>query len=262
MYAFAGILAALLERGRTGRGQVVEVSLLDSLAEWMGYPLKFAADGGAPPARAGAAHATIAPYGPFAVADGQVVLAVQNEREWRAFCAGVLCRPELADDPRFASNSLRAANSGALHAAVDAALGAESVAAVEARLAEARIAHGRVNDVGGLAAHPQLAARDRWREAGTPSARSGPCCRRSRCRDGSRAWARCRTSASTPTPCSPRSATPAARSPRCARPAPSEGTGVGTLQGPANSPESGAAQGEGPYRRKPMTAGPRPAVVE
>jgi crotonobetainyl-CoA:carnitine CoA-transferase CaiB-like acyl-CoA transferase len=168
MYAFSGILAALVERGRTGRGRAVEISLFDALTEWMGYPLYFTAYGGTAPTRFGAAHPAIAPYGPFTAADGEVVIAIQNEREWASFCAGVLEHPELATDPRFASNSLRVANRGELSAALDAVVGALTVAALTERLDRARIANGRMNEVAGLLEHPQLSGRDRWRRIDSP----------------------------------------------------------------------------------------------
>jgi crotonobetainyl-CoA:carnitine CoA-transferase CaiB-like acyl-CoA transferase len=167
MYAFSGILAALYERNRTGRGRAMEISLFDSLAEWMGYPMYYTEYGGDAPVRSGASHAAIAPYGPFAAADGDVVLAIQNEREWLSFCTTVLCRPELATDVRFSSNSARVANRDALHAAVEAALGAQTVEQVTKRLAEAKIAYGRMNDITGLVHHPQLSSRNRWREVGS-----------------------------------------------------------------------------------------------
>lgn len=164
MYAFSGILAALFERHRTGRGRAVEISLFDSLAEWMGYPMYWTEYGGIAPMRSGASHAAIAPYGPFAAADGDVVLAIQNEREWLSFCTNVLERPELAADPRFATNSARVANRVELHDAVDAALRVLPVDKVVERLSAAKIAYGRMNDVHGLVSHPQLSSRDRWRE--------------------------------------------------------------------------------------------------
>jgi itaconate CoA-transferase len=168
MYAFAGILAALVERGRTGRGRAVEVSLFDALAEWMGYPIYYTAYGGAPPRRFGAAHPAIAPYGPFTAADGEVVIAIQNDREWASFCVGVLNRPELADDPRFATNTLRVANRDHLLVTLDAILGSLSADELTQRLDNARIANGRMNDVAGLLNHPQLAGRGRWRQIGSP----------------------------------------------------------------------------------------------
>jgi crotonobetainyl-CoA:carnitine CoA-transferase CaiB-like acyl-CoA transferase len=168
MYAFSGILAALVERGRTGRGRVVEVSLFDSLTEWMGYPMYWTSYGGTAPARSGAEHPGIAPYGPFAAADGEIVLAIQNDREWRVFADQVLGRAELGTDPRFATNTDRVANRAAVHAAVDAVLGVLPAAEVGRRLTAARIANGRMNDVEGLLAHPQLTGRDRWRPVDSP----------------------------------------------------------------------------------------------
>ncbi len=172
MYAYSAILAALIERGRTGRGKRIDVSMLESMVEWMGYPLYYAFDGAEPPPRSGAAHATIYPYGPFPAGDGDVVmLGLQNEREWRVFCERVLERPALASDPRFASNAARTAARDALHAIVVeafAALGAEQVVA---RLDAAQIANARVNTMAEVWAHPQLRARgalDRGRHARGP----------------------------------------------------------------------------------------------
>ena len=167
MYAYAGVLTALLMRARTGAGTVVEVSMLEALGEWMGYPLYYAS-GGTAPRRSGARHAVIAPYGPFAGGDGDVVyLGIQNEREWRAFCAQVLRRPELTDDPRFAANALRLANRPALDAEIEAVFGALDTAEIAARLDEARIANARMRTVQQFAEHPQLAARGRWRRVET-----------------------------------------------------------------------------------------------
>src|SRR5690606_30569671 len=131
-YAYSGILSALLQRGRTGRGSRVEVSMLESMVEWMGYPMYYAFEGAEPPPRAGAAHATIYPYGPFATGEGTIMLGLQNEREWVAFCERVLLQPELATDARFASNSLRSEHREALRTlilACFAALAADEVAA-------------------------------------------------------------------------------------------------------------------------------------
>ncbi len=172
MYAYSGILSALLLRGRTGEGSRVEVSMLEGMAEWMGFPMYYAFEGQSQPPRAGAAHATIYPYGPFPTGDGgSVMLGVQNEREWKLFCDVVLQRPELAVDPRFTATSLRVANRDALRALIVeafASLGAEQV--VE-RLEQAQIANAHVNDMRGLWQHPQLAARDRWREIDSPAGR-------------------------------------------------------------------------------------------
>ncbi|MEU6046109.1 CaiB/BaiF CoA transferase family protein [Streptomyces griseus] len=169
MYAFSGVLAALLRRGATGRGGPVEVSMLDALAEWMGHPLHQGMHGSAPPARTGLAHSVIAPYDAFPTADGeQVLLSVQNDREWRRLAEQVLGRPELAEDPDFATNAARTANRARTDAVVGRALagltGREALAALEA----AGIACARLNTVADVAAHPQLAARDRWREVESP----------------------------------------------------------------------------------------------
>ncbi|MFF0502365.1 CaiB/BaiF CoA transferase family protein [Streptomyces fimicarius] len=169
MYAFSGVLAALLRRATTGRGGPVEVSMLDALAEWMGHPLHQGMHGSAPPARTGLAHSVIAPYDAFPTADGeQVLLSVQNDREWRRLAEQVLGRPELAEAPDFATNAARTANRARTDAVVNRALagltGREALAALEA----AGIACARLNTVADVAAHPQLAARDRWREVESP----------------------------------------------------------------------------------------------
>ena len=167
MYAYAGVLTALLMRARTGAGTVVEVSMLEALGEWMGYPLYYAS-GGAAPRRSGARHAVIAPYGPFAGGDGDVVyLGIQNEREWRAFCEQVLRRPALADDPRFSANALRLENRAELDAEIEAVFGALDTPGIVERLDQARIANARMRTVQQFAEHPQLAARDRWRRVET-----------------------------------------------------------------------------------------------
>ncbi|ATW47756.1 CaiB/BaiF CoA transferase family protein [Streptomyces peucetius] len=169
MYAFSGVLAALLRRGATGRGGPVEISMLESLAEWMGHPLHHGMHGGEPPARTGLAHAVIAPYDAYATADGgQVLLSVQNDREWRRLAEQVLNRPELALDPAFATNTARTANRERTDAAVAKALAGLDTEEAVARLDAAGIACARLNSMTDLAAHPQLEARDRWREVGSP----------------------------------------------------------------------------------------------
>lgn len=170
MYAYSAILAALLQRAKTGCGAHIDVSMLEALAEWMGYPMYYAFDGAAPPARAGAAHASIYPYGPFAAGDGQtVMLGLQNEREWKLFCAQVLLDAAVASDPRFASNALRSENRAALQAIITDCFASLSSAQVIERLDRAQIANARVNDMAGLWAHPQLAARARWQPVATPA---------------------------------------------------------------------------------------------
>ena len=169
MYALTGILTALIARSTTGVGTVLEISMLEALGEWMGYPFYYTAYGGAAPARAGARHAAIAPYGPFATAGGEVVyLGIQNEREWAAFCEHVLRRAELASDERYSSNPRRVAQRDEVDGMVAAVLHGLPVDEVVRRLDTARIAHGRLNTVAQFAEHPQLAARDRWREVASP----------------------------------------------------------------------------------------------
>ncbi|GAA2981081.1 dehydratase [Streptomyces fulvorobeus] len=169
MYAFSGVLAALLRRATTGRGGPVEVSMLDALTEWMGHPLHHGMHGGEPPARTGLAHSVIAPYDAYATVDGEdVLLSVQNDREWRRLAEQVLGRPELADDPDFATNAARTANRERTDAVVARALGALTGRDALAALDAAGIACARLNTVADVAAHPQLAARDRWREVESP----------------------------------------------------------------------------------------------
>lgn len=168
MYAYSAILAALLERQVTRRGRHIDISMLESLVEWMTFPLYYAIDGQAPPARNGASHATIFPYGPFPTGDGRsVLLGLQNEREWVAFCAEVLHRPDLAEDPRFAGNAARQAAREELRGIIVAVFADLTAAQVVARLEAARIANARVNDMHDVWQHPQLQARRRWREVAT-----------------------------------------------------------------------------------------------
>ncbi|AUT46145.1 CaiB/BaiF CoA-transferase family protein [Achromobacter sp. AONIH1] len=170
MYAYSAILNALLLRGRTGEGSRIDVSMLESMVEWMGYPMYYAFDGAPPPLRAGAAHATIYPYGPFPVGGGAtIMLGLQNEREWRVFCAQVLRQAELAEDPRFLSNSQRTANREALRTLIVDVFAGLDIDQVTQRLEDAQIANARVNDMAGVWAHPQLQARQRWREVGSPA---------------------------------------------------------------------------------------------
>ena len=169
MYAYSGILAALLQRQRTGKGSHIDVSMLESLGEWMSYPMYYAFEGAPPPARTGAAHASIYPYGPFAAKDGAVLLGIQNEREWAAFCEKVLRNPQLATDPRFDANARRNENREALHAIILQVFAALTTAQVEQRLEDAQIANARMNDMAGVWAHPQLKARERWRSVGSPA---------------------------------------------------------------------------------------------
>lgn len=168
MYLYSGVLTALLQRATTGTGDVLEVSMLEALGEWMSQPYFYAQYGGAPPVRSGAQHASIAPYGPFEARDGTVFFSIQNEREWAVFCTDVLGEPEVAQDPRFASNSERVAHRDALHERIGRAFAQLSADEAEARLEGAKIANARLRDMSEYAAHPQLEERDRWREVDSP----------------------------------------------------------------------------------------------
>ncbi|AIB13271.1 CoA-transferase (plasmid) [Azospirillum argentinense] len=172
MYAYSNILAAFLQRQQTGQGCRIDVSMLESLVEWMSYPLYYAFDGAPPPARTGASHATIYPYGPFPAGDGKtVLLGLQNEREWVAFCETVLQRPELAREERFSSNSRRNAARDELRGIIVAAFAGLTAEQVVARLEQAAIANAQANAMQDVWNHPQLAARDRWR---TVETQNGP----------------------------------------------------------------------------------------
>lgn len=170
MYAYSGILAALLARTTSGQGASVDVSMFDALGEWMGPAAYYTEYGGAAPRRSGPHHASIAPYGPFETgAGGPVYFAIQNGREWARFCSDVLRRPELADDPRFGSNALRVQHREALHGAIAAVFRALPRTEVLTRLEAAQIASARMNSVAEFVAHPQLSARDRWRQIDSPA---------------------------------------------------------------------------------------------
>jgi crotonobetainyl-CoA:carnitine CoA-transferase CaiB-like acyl-CoA transferase len=170
MYAYSNILAALLQRQQTGRGAHLDISMLESLVEWMSYPLYYAFAGAAPPPRSGASHATIYPYGPFPAGDGKtVMLGLQNEREWTVFCEKVLQQPELAADTRYTSNSKRSAARDELRRMIIEVFAQLSAAEVVQRLDDAQIANARVNDMHDVWDHPQLRARKRWRDVESPA---------------------------------------------------------------------------------------------
>jgi itaconate CoA-transferase len=170
MYAYSNILAALIQRGRTGKGSHIDVAMLESMMEWMSYPLYYAMDGASPPPRAGAAHATIYPYGPFPAGDGKVImLGLQNEREWVLFCTKVLELPELATDPRFNSNAARTAARDELRTIIVGVFAKLTAEQVIERLEAAPIANAHVNTMHDMWEHPQLKARGRWSEVGTPA---------------------------------------------------------------------------------------------
>jgi itaconate CoA-transferase len=169
MYAFTNILAALLHRERTGEGTAFEVTMLEALVEWMGHPLYVAEHTGEDPPRAGLSHPVIAPYDAYPTADGhEVVIGIQNDREWVRLAGEVLGRPELATHPDYATNVARVRNREAVDAAVADAMSKLGVDDAIRALDDARIASARLNAVSEVLDHPQLAARDRWRQTSTP----------------------------------------------------------------------------------------------
>ena len=170
MYAYSNILSALLLRARTGEGSHIDVSMLEALTEWMGYPLYYSYEDAPPPPRMGASHSTIYPYGPFTASDGRVVmLGLQNEREWVAFCEHVMDDAALATDERFCTNARRSENRIVLGALIESRLGAMTGAQLRERLDRAQIANGDVNTMRDVWQHPQLAARGRWTEVDSPA---------------------------------------------------------------------------------------------
>ncbi len=168
MYAYTGVLTALYERERTGRGSSFTVSLLDALGEWMTQPYLYTVYGGREPRRTGARHASISPYGPYQARGGEVFIGLQNEREWAVLCDKVLARSDLITDERFTTNPDRVKHDDELTAIIEDVLASMTPDEVVARLDAAGIASARLRTPAEFAAHPQLAARDRWREADTP----------------------------------------------------------------------------------------------
>ena len=169
MYAYSNILAALLQRGKTGKGSSIDVSMLESLGEWMGFPLYYAFEGASPPPRNGASHATIYPYGPFKAGDGgTVMLGLQNDREWVQFCEVVLEDLDLSKDKRFDKNFKRNEKREDLLSIIDACFSKLSAEQITARLDKAQIANARLNDMHGLWQHEQLKARNRWVDVDSP----------------------------------------------------------------------------------------------
>ena len=169
MYAYTNILAALMYKQQTGQGQRIDVSMLESLTEWMGFPLYYAFEGASPPPRAGASHATIYPYGPFLAGDGKtVMLGLQNEREWKVFCDKVLMNPALALDERFSNNAKRSAARADVSALIVDVFSKHTASTVAELLESAGIANAQVRTMAEVWAHPQLQARERWREVDTP----------------------------------------------------------------------------------------------
>jgi itaconate CoA-transferase len=168
MYAYSGILTALYDRERTGRGTRLQVSMLDALGEWMSQPAYFSRYGGEPPRRTGARHPSISPYGPFKVGDGSVFFGIQNDREWHVLCHDVLRQADLATDSRFATNVGRVQYNDELTAIIEKSLGALSTEEVTRALDAAGIACARLRSPEEFTRHPQLEARHRWRTVRTP----------------------------------------------------------------------------------------------
>lgn len=170
MYAYTNILAAIIERGKTGRGRRIEIAMIDSMVEWMNFPMYYAYKGQEPPRRTGASHATIYPYGPFRAGDGRtVMLGLQNEREWAVFCEKVLGDTSIATQERFTSNALRTANRDVLRALIEEKFASITAVDVMARLDAADIANANVSTMADIWTHPQLIARGRWTTVDTPA---------------------------------------------------------------------------------------------
>ncbi|MCR8869810.1 CaiB/BaiF CoA transferase family protein [Peribacillus frigoritolerans] len=170
MYAYSGILTALIQRQNTGKGSILNISMLEALGEWMGYPMYYAAYGGDEPSRTGASHATIYPYGPFQCGDEKAVfLGIQNEREWKRFCAEVLEKPSLANNEKYDSNFKRNQHKEELKKLIENEFKNITSEILTSRLDKAQIANARLNDMGSFFNHPQLNARTRWRDVNTPN---------------------------------------------------------------------------------------------
>jgi len=170
MYAMSSILAALYRRQAEGVGATLDITMFESLGEWMGFPAHFTGYGGTAPPRSGAHHATIVPYGPFKVGDGGTVfLSIQNEREFGRFCDAVLLNPALKGDPRFSSGPARVKNRDAMHAEIEDAFSRKTSEEIIRLLESAGVANAKLNSVQEFWDHPQLKARDRWREVGSPA---------------------------------------------------------------------------------------------
>jgi itaconate CoA-transferase len=169
MYAYTGILTAIIARYKSGKGAIIEVSMLEALAEWMGYPLYYSGYGEAEPKRTGASHATIYPYGPFSAGDNKMVfMGIQNEREWVQFCENVLVEGKIAKDERFNNNSNRVSNKDALKEIIEEVFQQMDSDQIIELLEKSKIANARLNTVTELIDHPQLKARNRWREVESP----------------------------------------------------------------------------------------------
>lgn len=169
MYAYSNVLSALIQRQKTGKGCRIDISMLESMVEWMSFPMYYAYGGAEPPVPVGASHASIYPYGPFMAGDGSVMLGIQNEREWANFCEGALENKALATDERFDRAEKRSNNRAELKRIIEEVFSKFSAEEVVAKLDSAKVANAKVNDMAGVWAHPQLKARNRWREFDTPA---------------------------------------------------------------------------------------------
>lgn len=170
--AHAAILAALLQRARTGCGSEITISMLEAMAEWMGFPMYYAYQGAAPPERAGADHASIFPYGAFTSSDRKsIMLGLQNEREWHGFCTGILQQPELIADARFQNNAARSSNRETLREIIEGTFSRLTFQQIADQLDNAQIAYACINDMQAVWGHPQLHALQRFIEFETPAGR-------------------------------------------------------------------------------------------
>jgi itaconate CoA-transferase len=168
LHAYAAILGALYNRERTGEGTRIDLTMFETMAEWMGHPLYYTHFSGKAPRRSGPDHATIVPYGRFRASDGDVMFGIQNEREWAGFCDKVLGQPQLAKDPRYDNNTKRTAARAEVVALIESAFSAWTSAQVADKLDAADIANARLNNPDEVWNHPQLLARKRWRDVQSP----------------------------------------------------------------------------------------------
>lgn len=169
MYAYSGILSSIIKRSKTGKGEILDISMLESLGEWMGYPLNYSLYGGSEPKRTGAQHATIYPYGPFKTGnDGTVFLAIQNEREWKKFCEDVLQRSDLTTHSLYDTNSKRVKNQESLKKEIEKVLQSEILRNIVDKLEINKIANAQLKNMEQFANHEQLIARNRWINVATP----------------------------------------------------------------------------------------------
>lgn len=172
MYAYSGILSSIIKRARTGKGEVLDISMLEALGEWMGFPMYYSLYGDKEPKRTGSHHATIYPYGPFQTAGEETIFfAIQNEREWVNFCENILHNPDLAVDSRYCNNSKRVENKESLQREIEDVLSTKSLHEVMNELEENKIANAQLKNIKQFANHTQLRERKRWIDVETPVGR-------------------------------------------------------------------------------------------